>query len=131
MSVIFASINLFTDGRIKCPVWSIFVLLMIGHFISFFLFFRTIYLSLKSINQDNSNADYGDSEIFHVATENRFPLIQYTLCRLFQLGGILIFIFLMEVFFYTDIMGSSPAYLYLIPVYAMSAIGLLNTILCR
>jgi len=125
----FAMANLVAESPVF-PIWAIFLVLWMGHAVAFFASLYTVYLIAKSAWKCRIGREHIES--WRMSQERRIPLIQYILYNLAQILSVSFFVFLVELFLYVDeVSPGAPLYIYLVPIYVVSMIGLLNSILCR
>jgi hypothetical protein len=111
------------------PVWSIFLVLWIGHFILFIVFVHMIRQMLRSLLAKNDAERL--TQRWHQANERRIPLIQYLMFHLLWALGISFMLVIFEILLYLSLIDAVPSYVPLVPVYVVALISFSNSLVCR
>lgn len=116
------------------PLWTLFLILLIGHFVLFILMFnimRCVYKSMQPESQDESSLKQHTVEKWHRTNEKIIPLIQYLLYNLLCIFWISSMLFIFEILVYLSLILVVPAYSFLIPIYIVAGLSLSNAVTCR
>lgn len=125
--LILVFINEYTDDAI--PIWGIFLVIWVGHFILFLLTLRIIRLILRSLFTRKDQERF--TQRWHQANEKRIPLIQYVFYHLAWILGLSMIILIFEILLYLYYDGQVPLWSTLIPLYIITGIATLNSLICR
>jgi len=119
-------INEYTDA---IPLWGIFLVIWVGHFILFLLTLRIIRLILRSLFTRKDQERF--TQRWHQANEKRIPLIQYVFYHLAWILGLSMMILIFEILLYLYYNGQVPLWSTLIPLYIITGVATLNSMICR
>lgn len=129
-SIILALVLVFTNEYVGViPLWSIFMILWIGHFIVFVIFLNMIRQMLRSLLAKNDAERL--TQRWHQANERRIPLIQYLMFHLLWTLGISFMLVIFEILLYLSLVGMAPSWSPLVPAYIVVAISFSNSLVCR
>ena len=117
-----------TNGY-KLPLWLIFLPVWLGHAIIFGISLRVLQLTFRSLIP-GFEKDKLTNKVLKT-NEKRVALAQYSLYNLLWLHGISSMAILFEVLLYLGLMEIIPLYACLIPIYIVSSIAIINTLICR
>lgn len=126
-ALILVFINEFTNNAI--PSWGIFTVLFFGHFVLLLVVMRILRLILRSLLPKNDAER--STQKWHQANEKRIPLIQYTVYNVSWIFGVSFLLVIIEVLALLYYEGVAPVYASLAPIYLLTGVALINSVLCR
>ena len=126
-ALILVFVNEFTNNAI--PTWGIFTVLLFGHFVLLLVVMRILRLVLRSLLPKNDAER--STQKWHQANEKRIPLIQYTVYNVSWVFGVSFLLVIVEVLALLYYEGLVPIYACLLPIYLLSGLALINSMLCR
>ena len=119
-------INEYTNDSI--PIWGIFLVIWFSHLLLLILTIRIIRLIVKSLFHSNNDRF---TQKWHQTNEKRIPLIQFIFYHLAWILGLSLILLIYEILLFLYYYQQLPLWSSLIPLYIITGILTLNSIICK
>ena len=125
LALLLTFINLY-NGAI--PLYAVFIIFWTGHVLLIFMMLRILRSMILSVI---GTGKLESTHRWHLANERRFPLLQYLLFQISWILGISAVLFVFEILLYLYYSDAVTLSAVTVPIYILSSICLLNSMLCK